>query len=171
MCCLYFNNWLNWAPQISGAFLCILPPLLYSAPQIPAASTPPKSDLPQTHWYSPSSARVPPLCVAIGNTYWILILENTYQYKARVIVLTSSVFPFIGITILYCLVLQEHNCFIFFVLFPICLQWKVKFSIGYSVLAEADMYVQPILFVSSHPVFSLHQTTTSLPLAKQLLLF
>lgn len=84
MCYLVFNR-LKWAPQISGAFLCILP-LLYSAPQYPAALASPKYDL------SPELSSTTILCLSPLSL--CCYLKSTSQQNIRVIlVLTSFVFP------------------------------------------------------------------------------
>lgn len=126
ICYLVFSNRLKWVPSIFGAFLWILPPLLYSAPQFPAASASPKSDLSQLR-----SSTI--LC--LGPHSLSYYLESTSQQTIRVIIVLSSfVSPPIGITILCCLYFKKHIV-VSYVLFSILFVYSGRATLALVTLS------------------------------------
>lgn len=100
-------------------------------------------------------------------------LENTSQQEARVIVLTSSVY--LSQESQSCTALYSKNTIVSFFFFnPVfylfTVEGKVQHRLLYLGRSRHTCSTYPFCLIPS-PTFSPHQTTTSLHLAKQLLVF
>lgn len=134
VCCSVFSNTLKWAPEVSGALLCMLSPLLHSVPHFQLPQPPPNLIHLFNSAVPASSAGVSSLCAAV----WNVPLSRVTVIIAR----TSFVFSLTGITSL-CSLHPKQNMVVH-IFYPV----SYLFAACYPILEEADI---SNLFFLPHP--------------------